>query len=117
MSQLIVNQVTNQQLKIIHNYFAPRDLEFLARAGRDEVARKLILPSHLIGPLESTIHIDYNVRIMISSLPSYDDDLLNSAYANISLIADEVWTYDREDPFHKLNRSLWIKVRRVCSVE
>lgn len=51
---------------------------------------------------------------MISPLPSYDDDLLSSAYANISLIADEVWTYDRDDPFRKLNRSLWIKVRRVC---
>lgn len=51
---------------------------------------------------------------MISPLSSYDDDLLNSAYANISLIADEAWTYDREDPFRKLNRSLWIKVSQVC---
>ncbi|EZA48525.1 hypothetical protein X777_13673 [Ooceraea biroi] len=50
---------------------------------------------------------------MISPLPSYDDELLNSAYANVSLIADEVWTFDPEDPYRKLNHSLWI---RTCEV-
>ncbi|XP_011057893.1 PREDICTED: uncharacterized protein LOC105148088 [Acromyrmex echinatior] len=45
---------------------------------------------------------------MISPLPSYDE-LLNSAYANISLIADKTWTFDPEDPFRKLNHSLWIQ--------
>lgn len=54
---------------------------------------------------------------MISPLPSYDDELLNSAYANISLIADEVWTYDPEDPFRKLNHSLWIQVRRATHTQ
>ncbi|EFN76854.1 hypothetical protein EAI_16502 [Harpegnathos saltator] len=52
---------------------------------------------------------------MISPLPSYDDDFLNSAYANISLLADEAWSYDREDPFRKLNRSLWIKSCEVTA--
>ncbi|CAL1687876.1 unnamed protein product [Lasius platythorax] len=52
---------------------------------------------------------------MISPLPSYDDELLNSAYANISLIADEVWTYDPEDPFRKLNHSLWIQSCEVIA--
>ncbi|XP_012234840.2 uncharacterized protein [Linepithema humile] len=46
---------------------------------------------------------------MISPLPSYDDELLNSAYANVSLIADKAWTFDPEDPFRKLNHSLWIQ--------
>ncbi|XP_033178472.1 uncharacterized protein LOC100740186 [Bombus impatiens] len=46
---------------------------------------------------------------MISSFPSYDEELLNSAYANISLIADKVWTFDKEDPFQKLNQSLSIQ--------
>ncbi|CAK9799786.1 hypothetical protein ANTPLA_LOCUS2105 [Anthophora plagiata] len=46
---------------------------------------------------------------MISSFPSYDEDLLNSAYANISLIADKAWCFDKEDPFQKLNQSLWIQ--------
>ncbi|RLU20893.1 hypothetical protein DMN91_007507 [Ooceraea biroi] len=52
---------------------------------------------------------------MISPLPSYDDELLNSAYANVSLIADEVWTFDPEDPYRKLNHSLWIRVR--CALD
>ncbi|KAL6443307.1 hypothetical protein ACFW04_002891 [Cataglyphis niger] len=52
---------------------------------------------------------------MISPLPSYDDELLNSAYANISLIADKVWTYDPEDPFRKLNHSLWIQSCEVIA--
>ncbi|KOC68168.1 hypothetical protein WH47_03326 [Habropoda laboriosa] len=46
---------------------------------------------------------------MISSFPSYDEELLNSAYANISLIADKAWCFDKEDPFQKFNRSLWIQ--------
>ncbi|XP_054010115.1 uncharacterized protein LOC128893289 [Hylaeus anthracinus] len=46
---------------------------------------------------------------MISSFPSYDEELLNSAYANISLIADKAWTFDAGNPFRKLNRSLWIQ--------
>ncbi|XP_050585114.1 uncharacterized protein LOC126919674 [Bombus affinis] len=46
---------------------------------------------------------------MISSFPSYDEELLNSAYANISLIADKAWTFDKEDPFQKLNQSLSIQ--------
>lgn len=50
---------------------------------------------------------------MISSFPSYDEELLNSAYANISLIADKAWTFDKEDPFQKLNQSLSIQVK--CS--
>jgi len=53
---------------------------------------------------------------MISSLPSYDDELLNSAYANVSLIADKTWTFDPEDPFRKLNYSLWIQVRRATDI-
>ncbi|XP_076379643.1 uncharacterized protein LOC143259830 [Megalopta genalis] len=51
---------------------------------------------------------------MISSFPSYDEEQpLNSAYANISLIADKVWTFDKEDPFQKLNQSLW---HQYCKV-
>lgn len=50
---------------------------------------------------------------MISSFPSYDEELLNSAYANISLIADKAWTFDKEDPFQKLNQSLWIQVKFI----
>ncbi|XP_034173356.1 uncharacterized protein LOC117601106 isoform X2 [Osmia lignaria lignaria] len=50
---------------------------------------------------------------MISSFPSYDEELLNSAYANISLIADKAWTFDKEDPFQKLNQSLWIQYHKV----
>ncbi|XP_060822308.1 uncharacterized protein LOC132910551 [Bombus pascuorum] len=46
---------------------------------------------------------------MISSFSSYDEELLNSAYANISLIADKAWTFDKEDPFQKLNQSLSIQ--------
>lgn len=53
---------------------------------------------------------------MISPLPSYDDELLNSAYANVSLIADEVWTFDPEDPFRKLNHSLWTQVRYAMDI-
>ncbi|XP_076279107.1 uncharacterized protein LOC143208536 [Lasioglossum baleicum] len=50
---------------------------------------------------------------MISSFPSYDEEQpLNSAYANISLIADKAWTFDKEDPFQKLNQSLWHQVTR-----
>lgn len=60
------------------------------------------------------ISIGYNVQIMISPLPSYDE-LLNSAYANVSLTADKTWTFDPEDPFRKLNRSLWLQVRRVTN--
>ncbi|XP_025264722.1 uncharacterized protein LOC105251130 [Camponotus floridanus] len=52
---------------------------------------------------------------MISPLPSYDDELLNSAYANISLIADKIWTYNPEDPFRKLNHSLWIQSCEVIA--
>lgn len=48
---------------------------------------------------------------MISSFPSYDEELLNSANANISLIADKAWTFDKEDPFQKLNQSLSIQVK------
>ncbi|XP_018354281.1 PREDICTED: uncharacterized protein LOC108755650 isoform X2 [Trachymyrmex septentrionalis] len=51
---------------------------------------------------------------MISPLPSYDE-LLNSAYANISLIADKTWTFDPEDPFRKLNHSLWIQSCEVIA--
>ncbi|KYN06150.1 hypothetical protein ALC62_02911 [Cyphomyrmex costatus] len=51
---------------------------------------------------------------MISPLPSYDE-LLNSAYANISLIADKTWTFDPEDPFRKLNHSLWIQSCEVTA--
>jgi len=69
------------------------------------------LATRRIGLSESDI-IGYNVQIMISPLPSYDE-LLNSAYANISLIADKTWTFDPEDPFRKLNHSLWIQVRRA----
>ncbi|XP_043529098.1 uncharacterized protein LOC122538791 [Frieseomelitta varia] len=46
---------------------------------------------------------------MISSFLSYDEELLNSAYANVSLIADKAWTIDKEDPFQKLNQSLSIQ--------
>lgn len=53
---------------------------------------------------------------MISPLSSYDDELLNSAYANVSLIADEAWACDHEDPFRKLNHSLWIQVRRAIKI-
>ncbi|XP_020293691.1 uncharacterized protein LOC109859646 isoform X2 [Pseudomyrmex gracilis] len=52
---------------------------------------------------------------MISQLPSYDDELLNSAYANISLIADEAWAFDPEDSFRKLNHSLWIQSCEVIA--
>ncbi|XP_011701174.1 PREDICTED: uncharacterized protein LOC105457921 isoform X2 [Wasmannia auropunctata] len=52
---------------------------------------------------------------MISPLPSYDDELLNSAYANVSLIADKTWTFDPEDPFRKLNHSLWIQSCEVTA--
>ncbi|KAL6266530.1 hypothetical protein P5V15_003377 [Pogonomyrmex californicus] len=48
---------------------------------------------------------------MISPSSSYNEELLNSAYANISLIADKTWTFDPEDSFQKLNHSLWIQVR------
>ena len=47
---------------------------------------------------------------MISTIPSYDEDILKSAYANISLIADNIWANDQEDPYKKLNKNLWIKV-------
>ncbi|XP_048506939.1 uncharacterized protein LOC105684541 isoform X1 [Athalia rosae] len=46
---------------------------------------------------------------MISSVPSYDEELLNGAYANIGLIADKVWAYHQDDPFRKLNHSLWVQ--------
>ncbi|XP_076391587.1 uncharacterized protein LOC105663958 isoform X1 [Megachile rotundata] len=52
---------------------------------------------------------------MISSFPSYDEELFNSAYANISLIADKAWSFDKEDPFQKFNRSLWIEYRKVAA--
>ncbi|KYN09066.1 hypothetical protein ALC57_19034 [Trachymyrmex cornetzi] len=51
---------------------------------------------------------------MISPFPSYDE-LLNSAFANISLIADKTWTFDLEDPFRKLNHSLWIQSCEVTA--
>lgn len=51
---------------------------------------------------------------MISSFPSYDEELLNSAYANINLIADKAWTFDKEgDSFQKLNHSLSIQVKNL----
>ncbi|XP_024943485.1 uncharacterized protein LOC107270319 [Cephus cinctus] len=46
---------------------------------------------------------------MISSTSSYDDDLLNSAYANIGLIADRAWAADQDDSFRKLNHTLWVQ--------
>ena len=46
---------------------------------------------------------------MVSSVSSHDDDLL-SAYANINLIADRAWAYDPEDPYRKINQSLWVQV-------
>ncbi|KAF7415032.1 hypothetical protein HZH68_003521 [Vespula germanica] len=46
---------------------------------------------------------------MLSSFSSYDDELLNSAYANISLIADQTWVYNQEDLYRNLNQSLWIQ--------
>ncbi|KAK2582129.1 hypothetical protein KPH14_004494 [Odynerus spinipes] len=47
--------------------------------------------------------------IMLSSFSSYDDELLNSAYANISLIADRTWVFNSEDLYRNLNQSLWIQ--------
>ncbi|CAL7946487.1 unnamed protein product [Xylocopa violacea] len=52
---------------------------------------------------------------MISSFPSYDEELLNSAYANVSLIADKAWTFDEEDPFRKLNQSLWTQNHKLTA--
>ncbi|KAI4492777.1 hypothetical protein M0804_002568 [Polistes exclamans] len=46
---------------------------------------------------------------MLSSFSSFDDELLNGAYANISLIADQTWVFNKQDLYRDLNQSLWIQ--------
>ncbi|XP_025152621.1 uncharacterized protein LOC112588134 [Harpegnathos saltator] len=114
-TDLTSNQSIANYLAYLINCLATRD-RILAGGATGwgvtcsaKVHRPLLLG--LSARIRTPRSIGYNVQIMISPLPSYDDDFLNSAYANISLLADEAWSYDREDPFRKLNRSLWIKVR------
>ena len=49
-------------------------------------------------------------QMMISSKSSNDDELLNTAYANVSLLADTIWVFDKNDIYRKFNQALWIKV-------
>lgn len=47
---------------------------------------------------------------MVSTNPSYDVEHFKSAYENISLISDNIWSNNRKNTYQKLNQALWVQV-------